>query len=130
MPAQATCLTAPWTTTTGDLRAYVRRARTAGIDKTVVLALFNTDYAEANAQVAKVVAQRPGRLIGFSFMHVARDAGRIVEMVYTAVTRWRFRGIKIHGHEALPTREVCETARSRFDYILRAIRKAGPHKLV
>jgi predicted TIM-barrel fold metal-dependent hydrolase len=25
---------------------------------------------------------------------------------------WRFRGIKIHGYEAMPTREVCEVARA------------------
>jgi predicted TIM-barrel fold metal-dependent hydrolase len=33
-------------------------------------------------------------------------------MVEHAVTRWKFRGIKAHGHEAMPTRELCETARA------------------
>jgi hypothetical protein len=31
-------------------------------------------------------------------------------MVEHAVKRWSFRGIKVHGHEAMPTREVCEAA--------------------
>jgi predicted TIM-barrel fold metal-dependent hydrolase len=33
-------------------------------------------------------------------------------MVRHAVTHWGFRGMKIHGYEAMPTREVCETARA------------------
>jgi len=32
-------------------------------------------------------------------------------MVREAVVRHRFRGLKIHGHEGMPTREVCEAAR-------------------
>src|ERR1700733_9439391 len=33
-------------------------------------------------------------------------------MVERAVKQWRFRGIKLHGYEAMPTREVCEAARA------------------
>ena len=33
-------------------------------------------------------------------------------MVQQAVTQWRFRGIKIHGHDAMPTRVVCEAAKA------------------
>ncbi|PWU06303.1 MAG: hypothetical protein C5B51_12695 [Terriglobia bacterium] len=33
-------------------------------------------------------------------------------MVEQAVRLWRFHGIKVHGHESMPTREVCETARA------------------
>jgi len=33
-------------------------------------------------------------------------------MVERAVKRWNFRGIKVHGFEAMPTREVCETAKT------------------
>jgi predicted TIM-barrel fold metal-dependent hydrolase len=32
--------------------------------------------------------------------------------VKQAVARWGFRGIKVHGFEGMPTREVCETARA------------------
>ena len=35
-----------------------------------------------------------------------------MSMIERAVRLWRFRGIKVHGHEAMPTREVCETARA------------------
>jgi uncharacterized protein len=58
------------------------------------------------------VARYRSRLIGFAFVHASRDAGRVFSMVRRAVTRWGFRGIKVHGHEAMPTREVCETARA------------------
>src|SRR5580658_2969037 len=104
-------MTAPWNTD-APIEPYLRRARAAGIDKTIVFAAFHSDYAQANAQVARIIAQHPGRLLGFAFVHAKRDAGRIFRMVERAVKRWRFRGIKVHGHEAMPTREVCETARA------------------
>lgn len=104
-------LTAPWNTE-ANIENYLRRARAAGIAKTVVVAAFHSDYAKANAEVARIVARHPGRLIGFVFVHATRDAGRIFRMVAKALRRWRFRGIKIHGYEAMPTREVCDTARA------------------
>jgi predicted TIM-barrel fold metal-dependent hydrolase len=104
-------LTAPWNTE-APLGAYLRRARAAGIDRTVVLAAFHSNYAAANAEVAGIVARHPDRLIGFAFVHARRDAGRILGMVRKAVRQWGFRGIKVHGHDALPTREVCDTARA------------------
>jgi predicted TIM-barrel fold metal-dependent hydrolase len=102
-------LTAPWNTD-APIEPYLGRASAAGITGTIVFPLFHSNYAEANAQLAKIVARYPRRLIGFAFVHAARDAGRIFGMVERAVTRWGFRGIKVHGHEAMATREVCETA--------------------
>jgi predicted TIM-barrel fold metal-dependent hydrolase len=104
-------MTAPWNTV-APLDHYLRRAQAAGIDRTVVFAPFHSDYERANQQVARIVARNPRRLIGFAFVHARRDAGRIFELVHRAVARYRFRGIKVHGHDALPTREVCEAARS------------------
>ncbi len=104
-------MTAPWNTD-APLGAYLRRAREAGIHKTVVMAAFHTDNRQANRQVARLVARYPGRLIGFTFVHAKRDAGRIFRMVQHAVTHWGFRGIKVHGYESMPTREICETARA------------------
>jgi uncharacterized protein len=104
-------MTAPWNTD-APIEPYLRRARAAGIAKTVVFPLFHSDYATANAQLAEIVAHHPDRLIGFAFVHATRDAGRIFGMVQRAVRDWGFRGIKVHGHEAMATREVCETARA------------------
>jgi uncharacterized protein len=103
-------MTAPWNTD-APIEPYLRRARRAGIHKTVVFAPFHTDYDEANRQVARIVARFPRRLIGFAFVHATRDAGRILAMVERA-RRWGFRGIKCHGFEAMPTRELCEVARA------------------
>jgi predicted TIM-barrel fold metal-dependent hydrolase len=103
-------MTAPWNTD-APVEPYLRRARAAGITKTIVFPLFQSDYALGNGQLARIVSRYPTRLIGFAFVHAARDAGRIFGMVERAVTHWGFRGIKVHGHEAMPTREVCEIAR-------------------
>jgi uncharacterized protein len=108
---QGDILTAPWNTD-APLQPYLRRAQAAGISQTVVFAPFHSDYSQANAQVARLVARYPQRLIGFAFVHAARDAGRIHEMVGQAVHEWGFRGIKLHGRDAMPTREVCEAARA------------------
>jgi predicted TIM-barrel fold metal-dependent hydrolase len=104
-------MTAPWNTD-APIEPYLRRARAAGIDKTIVFPLFHSDYAKANAQLARLVKRYRGQLIGFAFIHARRDAGRVFSIVRRAVTCWGFRGIKIHGHEAMATREVCETARA------------------
>ncbi|MGA2653478.1 MAG: amidohydrolase family protein [Terracidiphilus sp.] len=103
-------LTAPWNTD-APILPYLRRARRAGIHKTVVFAPFHSNYDEANRQVARIVARFPRRLIGFAFVHASRDAGRIFRMVERA-RKWGFRGIKLHGFEAMPTREICEAARA------------------
>jgi len=103
-------MTAPWNTD-APIEPYLRRARKAGIDKTVVFAPFHSNYDHANREVARIVARYPDRLIGFAFVHATRDAGRILRMVARA-WKWGFRGIKLHGFEAMPTREVCQAARA------------------
>jgi predicted TIM-barrel fold metal-dependent hydrolase len=108
---QGDLLTAPWNTA-APIEGHLKRAQAAGIDRTIVFAPFHTDYSSANAEVARIVARHPRRLIGFAFVHPRRDRGRIFKMVERAVREWRFRGIKVHGAEAMATREVCETARA------------------
>jgi predicted TIM-barrel fold metal-dependent hydrolase len=99
-------------TSGAPLLAYLRRAQNAGISKTVVFSQLRTDYAAGNDEVAWIVAQYPERLIGFVFVDAARDAGQIFAMVDRAVRKNGFRGIKTHGIDAMPTREVCEAARA------------------
>jgi len=103
-------MTAPWNTD-APLGAYLRRARKAGIKRTVVFPVFQSDYSTGNRDVARLVASLPGRLIGFAMVHTSRDAGQIQEMVREAVLQHGYRGIKVHGLEGMPTREVCEAAR-------------------
>jgi predicted TIM-barrel fold metal-dependent hydrolase len=103
-------LTGPWDTR-APLGAYLRRARAAGIARTVAFAAFSSDYASANAEVAELCRVHAPRLVGFAFVHAKRDAGRIEEMVEEAVRRYGFRGIKAHAHDAPITREVFLAAR-------------------
>lgn len=102
-------LTAPWNTT-APLGDYLRRARRAGIDRTVVFPAFHTNYQVANQELKRIVDRGGGRLIGFAMVNAKTDAGRIRELVHQAVVRFGFRGLKIHGHEGMPTREVCDAA--------------------
>jgi predicted TIM-barrel fold metal-dependent hydrolase len=103
-------LTAPWNTD-APLEAYLRRAKRAGIQRTVVFPAFHTDYSKANRELAKVVARWSPRLIGFAMINPKTDAGRVREMLREAVVRHGLRGLKVHGHDASPTREICEAAR-------------------
>jgi uncharacterized protein len=103
-------LTGPWDTA-APLGKYLRRARAAGIDRTVLLAAFHSDYAVANREVAGIVATDPERFLGFAFVNPVADAGRVGALVGEAVTRYGFRGIKAHRHDGRLTREVCAAAR-------------------
>ena len=58
------------------------------------------------------MARFPERLIGFVFVDPMRDAEQIFGMVDRAVRKHAFRGIKVHGIDAMPTREVSEAARA------------------
>jgi predicted TIM-barrel fold metal-dependent hydrolase len=102
-------MTAPWNTD-APLEAYLRRARNAGIAHTIVFPAFHSDYAIANRELARLVARDRTRLTGFAMVHCGRDARRIDKMLDEAVLRFGFRGVKVHGHEYLPTRALCEAA--------------------
>ena len=104
-------LTGPWDTR-ALLKKYLHWAYEVGIDRTVLLAAFHSDYAAANQEVARIVASHPDRFSGFAFVHPERDRGRVPSLVKTAVERYGFVGIKVHRHDAPITREVCETARA------------------
>lgn len=104
-------LVGPWDTR-ASLKEYLPRAARAGIERTVLLAAFHSDYRAANREVARIVSSRPDRFYGFAFVHAERDRGRISEMVREAVEEYGFRGIKVHRHDGRITREICETARA------------------
>lgn len=104
-------LTGPWDTA-APLNKYLPRAAQAGIGRTVLFAVFDSDYAVANREVARIVASRPEQFYGFAFVHAARDRGRIMELVQQAVEDFGFVGIKVHRHDAPISREVCEAARA------------------
>lgn len=103
-------LTGPWDTS-APLEHYLRRARKAGIARTVIFATFHSDYAIANRQVARIVASRPDRFYGFAFVHPERDRGHVYEIIRVAIEHYGFCGIKVHRHDGRISREICEVAR-------------------
>ena len=102
--------TGPWDTN-APLKRYLKWAEEAGIDRTVLLAAFHSDYSVANAEVAKMMVQSRGRFYGFVFIHARHDQGNIFNIVKKAVNQQGFVGIKVHQHDARITREICEAAR-------------------
>jgi predicted TIM-barrel fold metal-dependent hydrolase len=104
-------LTGPWDTA-APLDKYLRRATQTGIDRTVLFAAFHSDYAVANREVARIVANNPDRFYGFAFVHAIHDRGRVRRLIKTAVQQYGFCGIKVHRYDARITREICEAARA------------------
>lgn len=104
-------LTGPWDTS-APLERYLLRAARAGIDRTVLMAAFHSDYGVANREVARLVRSRPDRFYGFAFVNAERDRGRAFELVRVAVEEYGFVGVKVHRHDGRITREICEAARA------------------
>jgi predicted TIM-barrel fold metal-dependent hydrolase len=106
-------LTGPWNTD-APLGRYFARARAAGIGAVNFLPAFHTDYGQANRGLARLMAHaRPGlQMFAFAFVHAKRDAGRVLDVVRTAVQQYGFIGIKCHRHDARLTREICEAGRT------------------
>lgn len=94
------------------MKKYAVRAAQAGIHRTVLLAAFNSDYGQANQEIARLVENHPDRFYAFAFVHPLRDRGRSGDLVRKAVESYGFVGIKVHRHDARITREICEVARS------------------
>jgi uncharacterized protein len=103
-------LTAP-ADTNAPLPRFLTRARAAGIDRTVIFAAFSDDYRRANRVIARMVAARPDRLMGFAFVHPIADKGRVEAMVAEASGPLGLIGLKVHRHDGRISREICESAR-------------------
>jgi len=102
-------MTGPWDTT-APLADYARRATEAGIARSVLLPVFQSDYAQGNREVAALVRADPRRWIGFAMVHPERDRERVHRMIEDAVLRLGLRGIKVHRHDARIHRQVCDAA--------------------
>ena len=97
--------------TDADIARYARRARAAGIDRTVVFAALTTDdYRAGNAQVAAIARKDPRRYIPYVFVNPAYDRGRVRTIVEGAISGWGCRGIKVHWTNGRITREVLDVA--------------------
>ncbi|MDM9580109.1 amidohydrolase family protein [Nostoc sp. GT001] len=104
-------LIGPWNTN-APIEIYLKRAKAAGIEKTVIFSPFHSNYQQANANTARIAARYPGRFLCFATIHPQRDRDRIYRLVQQAVTQWGFCGIKAHRMDGPATRELCEAART------------------
>ncbi len=96
----------PWTTF-NDPRWTLRKAREAGIDRTIIFPINNTTYRQANEEIASYVRRWPDKFIGFAKHDDRSEAGKIRNMLRHEVLELGLRGLKLHG---VPTKEMVETA--------------------
>jgi predicted TIM-barrel fold metal-dependent hydrolase len=96
----------PWTTY-NDPAWTLRRARQAGIDKTIIFPINNATYREANEEIASYVRRWPDKFIGFAKHDSRTEAGKIRKMLLREVRELGLSGLKLHG---IPTKEMVETA--------------------
>lgn len=96
----------PWTTY-NDPKWTLRRARQAGIDKTIIFPINNETYSRANEEIASYVKRWPDEFIGFAKHDSGTESGKIRKMLIHEVRDLGLRGLKLHG---IPSKEMVETA--------------------
>ena len=101
-------LSAPWDTV-ADAEIILQHAKEAGIDKTIIFPINNTNYREANEDIARVCQRYPDRFAGFC-RHDAEteERGTIRAMMFHEIRDLGLRGLKLHTQ---PTAEILEAAR-------------------
>ena len=101
-------LSAPWDTV-ADAEIILQHAREAGIDKTIIFPIDNTNYKEANEDIARMCQRYPERFAGFC-RHDAEteEHGTIRPMMFYEIRNLGLRGLKLHTQ---PNAEILDAAR-------------------
>jgi predicted TIM-barrel fold metal-dependent hydrolase len=94
----------PWTTF-ADPEVTLRRASEAGIDRTIIFPIENPTYERANEEIARLVAEHPGKFIGFAKHDPVAEAGRIGKLLTREIRQLGLKGLKLHK---TPSREMLE----------------------
>jgi len=97
-------MSAPWTTR-ADIEVTLRHMEEAGIDRTVLFPINNTDFTAPNREIAEICRKYPGKFIGFAKHDPRTEAGRISGTLRREVEELGLKGLKLHR---LPTREVLD----------------------
>lgn len=97
-------MSAPWTTR-ADPEITLRHMAEAGIDRTVIFPINNTDFEKPNQEIAEICGRYPGKFIGFAKHDPQTEAGRIRPLLRKEVESLGLKGLKLHR---LPTREVLD----------------------
>jgi hypothetical protein len=88
-----------------DIRVSLERMDHFGIDQAVVLPIGHDNFEIHNRQTARIVAEHPGRLVGYAKVSQQHDAGRVGSLLEEAFEKLHLRGLKLHGH---PNREIMD----------------------
>ncbi len=102
---RGTGMSAPWTTR-ADVEDTLRHMAEAGIDRTVLFPINNTEYEKPNQEIAEICGRHPGKFIGFAKHDPQTEAGKIRGLLKREVEGLGLKGLKLHR---LPTREVLDT---------------------
>jgi predicted TIM-barrel fold metal-dependent hydrolase len=102
---KGTAMSAPWTTR-ADVEVTLRHMEEAGIDRTVIFPINNTEFEKPNQEVAEICGRYPAKFIGFAKHDPKTESGRIAKMLRYEVEKLGLKGLKLHE---LPTREVLDT---------------------
>lgn len=97
-------MSAPWTTR-ADIQVTLRNMAEAGIDRTIIFPINNTEYEKPNREIAEICARYPDKFIGFAKHDPQTEACRIAAMLRREVKEMSLKGLKLHR---LPTREVLD----------------------
>ena len=62
---RGTAMSAPWTTR-ADVDITLRHMAEAGIDRTVLFPINNTEYEKPNQEIAEICGRYPGKFFGFA----------------------------------------------------------------
>jgi hypothetical protein len=102
---RGTAMSAPWSTR-ADVEVTLRHMAEAGIDRTVLFPINNTEYERPNQEIAEICGRHPGKFIGFAKHDPQTEAGRIRGLLKREIESLGLKGLKLHR---LPTREVLDT---------------------
>lgn len=98
-------MSAPWSTR-ADVEVTLRHMAEAGIDRTVIFPINNTDYEKPNQEIAEICDRHPGKFIGFAKHDPQTEPGLIGPRLRREVESLGLKGLKLHR---LPTRELLDT---------------------
>ena len=95
---------APWNTR-ASVQVTLEHMAEAGIDRTIIFPINNSDYERPNQEIAEICGKHPGKFIGFAKHDPQQEAGRIRRLLQREVEQLGLKGLKLHR---LPSREVLD----------------------
>jgi hypothetical protein len=101
-------LSAPWDTV-ADPEIILQHAQEAGIDKTIIFPINNTNYNEANEEIAQICQRYPERFAGLARHDAETESGGTIRpRLFHEIHDLGLRGLKLHTQ---PNTEILDAAK-------------------